>query len=35
VKVESADGDVVKVPFYAIVEIINHNPIGSAGVLPA
>jgi hypothetical protein len=26
VKVERADGEVVKVPFSAIVEIINHNP---------
>jgi hypothetical protein len=26
VKVERADGQIVKVPFTAIVEIINHNP---------
>jgi hypothetical protein len=26
VKVERADGLIVKVPFTAIVEIINHNP---------
>lgn len=26
VKVERADGEVVKVPFTAIVEIIDHNP---------
>jgi hypothetical protein len=26
VKVERADGEIVKVPFSAIVEIINHNP---------
>ena len=25
VKVERADGEVVKIPFTAIVEIINHN----------
>ena len=25
VKVERADGEIVKVPFSAIVEIINHN----------
>ena len=31
VKVERADGEVVKVPFSAIMEIINHNPTGSAG----
>lgn len=28
VKVERADGAVVKIPFTAIVEIINHNPAG-------
>lgn len=28
VKVERADGQIVKVPFSAIVEIINHNPRG-------
>jgi small-conductance mechanosensitive channel len=26
VKVERADGQIIKVPFSAIVEIINHNP---------
>lgn len=26
VKVERADGEIVKVPFSTIVEIINHNP---------
>ncbi len=26
VKVERADGEVVKIPFPAIIEIINHNP---------
>ena len=26
VKVERADGEIVKVPFSAIVEIIDHNP---------
>jgi len=26
VKVERADGEIVKVPFSSIVEIINHNP---------
>jgi hypothetical protein len=26
VKVERADGEIVKIPFSAIVEIINHNP---------
>ena len=26
VKVERADGEVVKVPFTDILEIINHNP---------
>jgi hypothetical protein len=26
VKVERADGEIVKVPFANIVEIINHNP---------
>lgn len=25
VKVERADGEVVKIPFTAIIEIINHN----------
>ena len=28
VKVERADGEIVKVPFSSIVEIINHNPRG-------
>ena len=26
VKVERADGEIVKIPFSAIAEIINHNP---------
>ena len=26
VKVERADGEIVKVPFSSIVEVINHNP---------
>jgi hypothetical protein len=26
VKVERGDGEIVKIPFSAIVEIINHNP---------
>jgi small-conductance mechanosensitive channel len=26
VKVERADGEIVKIPFSVIVEIINHNP---------
>jgi hypothetical protein len=26
VKVERADGEIVKVPFSAIIEVINHNP---------
>jgi len=26
VKVERGDGQIVKVPFTAIIEIINHNP---------
>ena len=26
VKVERADGEIVKIPFSAITEIINHNP---------
>ena len=26
VKVERADGKIVKVPFTSIIEIINHNP---------
>ena len=30
VKVERADGEVVKIPFPAIVEIINHNRSGRA-----
>jgi len=29
VKVERADGEIVKIPFSAIVEIIDHNPTGS------
>ena len=28
VKVERADGEIVKIPFSAIVEIVNHNPPG-------
>jgi hypothetical protein len=28
VKIERADGEIVKVPFTAITEIINHNPHG-------
>jgi len=28
VKVERADGEIVKVPFSTIIEIINHNPPG-------
>ena len=28
VKVERADGEIIKIPFSAIVEIINHNPPG-------
>ena len=36
VKVERADGEIVKIPFTAITEIINHNPSArSAGVSPA
>lgn len=27
VKLERADGEVVKIPFTAIIEIINHNPV--------
>lgn len=31
VKVERADGEIVKIPFSAIIEIINHNPpLGTA-----
>src|SRR5436853_6249627 len=30
VKVERADGEIVKIPFPAIVEIINHNQSGRA-----
>ena len=26
VKVELADGAIVKIPFSAIIEIVNHNP---------
>jgi len=26
VKVERADGEIVKIPFSSITEIINHNP---------
>ena len=28
VKVERADGEIVKIPFTAIIEIIDHNPSG-------
>jgi hypothetical protein len=28
VKIERADGEIIKVPCSAIVEIINHNPPG-------
>jgi len=28
VKVERADGEVVKIPFTSIIEIINHNSRG-------
>lgn len=36
VKVERADGEIVKIPFTAIAEIINHNPqAGSAGAASA
>ncbi len=30
VKVERADGEIIKIPFSAIVEIINHNPIADS-----
>jgi len=31
VKVERADGEIVKIPFSSIAEIINHNPpLGAA-----
>jgi len=31
-KLERADGEIIKIPFSVIVEIINHNPtVGSAG----
>ena len=31
VKVERGDGEIIKIPFSAIIEIINHNPsVGSA-----
>ena len=26
VKIERGDGEIIKIPFSAIVEIINHNP---------
>jgi hypothetical protein len=26
VKIERADGEIIKIPFVAIVEIIDHNP---------
>ena len=28
VKMERADGEVVKIPFAAIIEIVDHNPPG-------
>ncbi|MDX6403799.1 MAG: hypothetical protein QOH70_1254 [Blastocatellia bacterium] len=28
VKIERADGELVKVPFTSIIEVINHNPPG-------
>jgi len=32
VKMERADGEIIKIPFSAIVEIIDHNPAaGGAG----
>jgi hypothetical protein len=31
VKVERADGEIVKVRFSSIIEIINHNPPASPG----
>jgi len=31
-KLERADGEIIKIPFSAIIEIINHNPaVDSAG----
>ena len=30
VKVERADGEIIKIPFSAIAEIINHNPIADS-----
>lgn len=26
VKIERADGEIVKIPFSSIIEVINHNP---------
>ena len=26
VKVQRADGEIIKIPFMSIIEIINHNP---------
>ena len=34
-KVERADGEIVKIPFSAIIEIINHNPAPSVGTARA
>jgi len=28
VKIERADGEIVKIPFSSIIEVINHNPPG-------
>jgi hypothetical protein len=28
VKIARADGEIVKIPFVTIVEIIDHNPVG-------
>ena len=30
VKVERADGEIIKIPFSAIVEIVNHNPVAGS-----
>ena len=32
VKVERADGEIIKIPFSAIAEIINHNPIADSAL---
>ena len=34
VKVERADGEIVKIPFNFIIEIINHNPPATGPVTP-